>query len=66
VVSDLAEGLGGQHRIGELFQWFGVHPLDDVDEIVEANGVGDLCRFGHIVNSRLTRSDRQPAVDDRG
>ena len=66
MVGDLAEGLGRQHRIGELFEWFGVHLFDDVDEVVEANGVGDLGRFGHIVNSRLTICDRQPAVDELG
>ena len=25
VVGDLAEGLGGQHRVGQLLEWFGVH-----------------------------------------
>ena len=54
VVGDLAEGLGGQHRIGELLERFLVHLLDDVDEVVEADGVGDLRGLGHGVNSRLT------------
>ena len=63
VIGDLAEGLGRQHRVGELFEWFGVHRLDDVDEVVEANGVGDLGRLSHGVNSRLTFLNRQPTVD---
>ena len=54
VVGDLAEGLGGQHRVGELVERFVVHLLDDVDEVVEADGVGDLGGLGHGVNSRLT------------
>ena len=63
MIGDLAEGFGRQHRVGELFEWFGVHRLDDVDEVVEADGVGDLGRLGHAVNSRLTYCDRQPLVD---
>ncbi len=64
VVGDLAEGLGGQHGVGELIQRFGVHLLDDADEVVEADGVGDLGWLGHVVNFRLTTLIRQPAVDD--
>ena len=63
VVGDLAEGLGGEHGVGELFQRFGVHLLDDVDEVVEADGVGDLRGLGHAVNLRLTPWIRQPGVD---
>ncbi len=63
VVGDLAEGLGGEHGVGELLQRFGVHLLDDIDEVVEADGVGDLRRLGHAVNLRLTRMIRQPLVD---
>ena len=54
VIGDLAEGLCGQHRIGELLERPIVDLLDDVDEIVEADGVGDLRGLGHDVNSRLT------------
>ena len=56
VISDFAERLGGQHRVGELLQRLVVHLLDDVDEVVEADGVGDLGGLGHAVNSRLTMS----------
>jgi hypothetical protein len=31
-----------------------VHLLDDVDQVVEADGVGDFGWLGHGVNSRLT------------
>ena len=61
MVGDLAEGLGGEHGVGELFERFVCTVLDDVDEVVKADGVGDLGRLGHGVNSRLTLSDRQPS-----
>ena len=64
MVGDLAEGFGGEHGVGELIQRFGVHLLDDADEVVEADGVGDLRWLGHAVNSRLTTLIRQPRVDD--
>ena len=54
MIGDLAEGFGGQHGVGELFERFVVHLLDDVDEVVEADGVGDLRGLGHGVNPRLT------------
>src|SRR3954465_612435 len=63
MVGDVAEGFGGQHRVGELVERVGVHLFDDTDEVVEADGVGDLCWLGHAVNSRLTRLCRQPSVD---
>ena len=66
VIGDLAQGLGGQHRVGELLERFLVHLLDDVDEVVEADGVGDLGGLGHGVNSRLTMWNRQPVVDACG
>ena len=47
MVGDLTECFGGEHRVGELVQRFGVHLLDDVDEVVEADGVGDLRGLGH-------------------
>ena len=64
MVGDFAEGFGGEHGVGELIQRFGVHLLDDTDEVVEADGVGDLRWLGHAVNLRLTTVIRQPRVDD--
>ena len=63
VVGDLAQMLGGQHGVGELVQHVGVHPFDGVDQLVEADGIGDGRRFGHAVNSRLTQGGCQPRVD---
>ena len=62
MVGDLAEGFGGEHRVGELIQRFGVHLLDDTDEVVEANGVGDLRWLGHAVNLRLTAMVVNPGL----
>ncbi len=47
MVGDLAEMLGGQDGVGELIQWLGVHVLDRGDQLVEADGIRDGCRFGH-------------------
>ena len=52
VVGDLAEGFGGEHRVGELIQGSVVHLLDHVDEVVEADGVGDLA-LGSVIASTL-------------
>jgi hypothetical protein len=47
VVGDLTEGLAGEHRVGELVEWLVVDGLDGVDEVVEADGVGELGGLGH-------------------
>ena len=47
MVGDIAERLGGEHRVGELFQRFGVHGGDRVDEVVEADGVVDGDGLAH-------------------
>ena len=41
VVGDVAEMFGGEHRIGELIERFGVHLLDRLDQVVEADGAGN-------------------------
>jgi hypothetical protein len=41
VVGDFAEVFGGQNRVGQLIERLGVNALDGVDEVVEADGVGD-------------------------
>ena len=66
MIGDLAEGFRGQHRVGGLLERFLVHLLDDVDEVVKADGVDDLRGLGHSVNFRLTSDVRQPGVDARG
>ena len=46
VVGDVAEVVGGEHGVGELLERVGVHLLDGVDEVVEADVV--ICvRIGH-------------------
>ena len=62
VVGHLAKCLGGQHGVGELIEGLVVHLGDDVDQVVETDGVGDL--RAHVVNPRLTLGERQPWVDD--
>jgi hypothetical protein len=57
MVGDLVEGLRGEYRVGELLERFVVHRLDHVDEVVEADGIGDLRGLGHAVNHRLTATD---------
>lgn len=39
VVGDLAERVGRDDGVGELFERFGVRVLDAVDEVVEADGL---------------------------
>ena len=57
MVGDLAEGFGGEHGVGELIQGSVCTCLIDVDEVVKADGVGDLRGLGHSVNSRLTTDE---------
>ncbi len=40
VVGDVTEVLGGEHGIGELFEFVGVHVLDRLDQVVEADLAG--------------------------
>jgi hypothetical protein len=47
VVGDVTEGLGGEHRVGELFEGFVVDLLDRGDEVVETDGAGDLTGLAH-------------------
>ena len=47
MVGDVPERLGGEHRVGELFQRFGVDGDDRVDEVVEADGVIDADGLAH-------------------
>ena len=56
MVGDVAESFGGEHGVGELFQRFGVYLFDHGDQVVEADGVGDLRGLGHSVNFRLTQA----------
>ena len=44
VVGDLAQMFGGQDRVGELVERLGVDTFDGLDEVVEADGMGDLSR----------------------
>jgi hypothetical protein len=46
VISDLAEGFAGQDRVSELFERLVVDLLDRGDEVVEADGGGDLAGIG--------------------
>ncbi|GBE67106.1 hypothetical protein MFM001_35680 [Mycobacterium sp. MFM001] len=66
VVGDLAEMLGGQDGVAELIEHVGVHSLDGIDQFVKADRMGNGCRIGHAVNSRLTEAIRQPQVDGAG
>ena len=47
VIGDLTEGLPGEYRVGELVERLVVDGLDGGDEVVEADGVGDLGGFDH-------------------
>ena len=58
VVGDLTQMLSGQHGIGQLIQHVGVHLFDGVDQLVEADGVGDTRRVWHAVNGKLTVVNR--------
>jgi len=47
VVGHLAQRLGGQHGVGQLFERFVMHLSDHVDEVVEADGIADLGGITH-------------------
>ena len=47
VVGDLSEMLGGEDRVGQLFQGVGVDLFDGIDEVVQPHGIAHGDRIRH-------------------
>ena len=60
VVGQVAEVVGGDHRVGELFERVVVDLLDGVDEVVEADVGGD--GWAHATTFRLSLTSDNPGL----
>jgi hypothetical protein len=56
MVGDVAELLGGEHRVLEPVERIGMRLRDGVDELVEADG-GSGGRLAHADNLRLSSDE---------